>query len=130
MNWKNIMISGAATGGILAILILAVFILPELELESLEILCGGWFLLSVLSGFTVNQISKRAEWPEVSMRILIPIGCLTSVIPLFGPLLGMPNLEPMTLLTVVAFGIVGGLFWSIPFAMWSVYIGRKITEEE
>ena len=130
MNWKNIMISGAATGGILAILILAVFILPELEPESLEILCGGWFLLSVLSGFTVNQISKRAEWPEVSMRILIPIGCLTSVIPLFGPLLGMPNLEPMTLLTVVAFGIVGGLFWSIPFAMWSVYIGRKITEEE
>ena len=130
MNWKNIMISGAATGGILAILILAVFILPELEPESLEILCGGWFLLSVLSGFTVNQISKRAEWPEVSMRILIPIGCLTSVIPLFGPLLGMPNLEPMTLLTVVAFGIVGGLFWSIPFAMWSVYIGRKTTEEE
>ena len=130
MNWKNIMISGAATGGILAILILAVFILPELEPESLEILCGGWFLLSVLSGFTVNQISKRAEWPEVSMSILIPIGCLTSVIPLFGPLLGMPNLEPMTLLTVVAFGIVGGLFWSIPFAMWSVYIGRKITEEE
>ena len=130
MNWKNIMISGAATGGILAILILAVFILPELEPESLEILCGGWFLLSVLSGFTVNQISKRAEWPEVSMRILIPIGCLTSIIPLFGPLLGMPNLEPMTLLTVVAFGIVGGLFWSIPFAMWSVYIGRKITEEE
>ena len=115
MNWKNIMISGAATGGILAILILAVFILPELEPESLEILCGGWFLLSVLSGFTVNQISKRAEWPEVSMRILIPIGCLTSVIPLFGPLLGMPNHEPMTLLTVVAFGIVGGLFWSIPF---------------
>ena len=130
MNWKNIMISGAATGGILAILILAVFILPELEPESLEILCGGWFLLSVLSGFTVNRISKRAEWPEVSMRILIPIGCLTSVIPLFGPLLGMPNLEPMTLLTVVAFGIVGGLFWSIPFAMWSVYIGRKTTEEE
>lgn len=48
MNWKNIMCSGAATGAILAILIILVFILPQLEPESLAVLCGGWFTLIVL----------------------------------------------------------------------------------
>lgn len=130
MNWKNIMCSGAATGAILAILIILVFILPQLEPESLAVLCGGWFTLVVLSAFIVNAISERAQWPEVSLKILIPIGCITSVIPLFGPLFGMPDPDPITLATVVAIGTIGGLFWSIPFAMWSFFSERKTTKEE
>lgn len=130
MKSKNILFSGAATGAILAILVLVVFILPEIDPESFELLCGGWFLLAVLSAFIVNKISKLAEWPEVSLKILIPIGCITSVVPLFGPLFGMPNSEPITLATVVAIGAIGGLFWSIPFAMWSFFSGGKTTEEE
>ena len=130
MKSKNILFSGAATGAILAILVLVVFILPEIDPESFELLCGGWFLLVVLSAFIVNKISKLAEWPEVSLKILIPIGCITSVVPLFGPLFGMPNSEPITLATVVAIGAIGGLFWSIPFAMWSFFSGGKTTEEE
>ena len=130
MKSKNILFSGAATGAILAILVLVVFILPEIDPESFELLCGGWFLLAVLSAFIVNKISKLAEWPEVSLKILIPIGCITSVVPLFGPLFGMPNSEPITLATVVAIGAIGGLFWSIPFAMWSFFGGGKTTEEE
>ena len=86
MNWKNIIFSGAATGAILAILILIVFILPELDPGSFAVLCGGWFSLAVLSAFIVNQISKRAKWPRVSLRILILIGCNTSIIPLFEDL--------------------------------------------
>ena len=130
MNWKNIISSGAATGAILAILILIVFILPELDPGSLAVLCGGWFSLAVLSAFIVNQISKRAQWPEVSLKILIPVGCITSIIPLFGPLFGMPNTEPITLATVVAMGAIGGFFWSIPFALWSFFSSKKTTEEE
>jgi hypothetical protein len=130
MNSKNIIFSGAATGAILAILVLVVFILPELDPGSFELLCGGWFLLAVLSAFIVNKISKFAEWPEVSLKILIPVGCITSIIPLFGPLFGMPNSEPITLATVVAIGAIGGLFWSIPFAMWSFFSSGKTTEEE
>ena len=130
MKSKNILFSGAATGAILAILVLVVFILPEIDPESFELLCGGWFLLAVLSAFIVNKISKLAEWPEVSLKILIPIGCITSVVPLFGPLFGMPNSEPITLATVVAIGAIGGLFWSIPFAMWSFFSGGKATEED
>ena len=130
MNWKNIISSGAATGAILAILILIVFILPELDPGSLAVLCGGWFSLAVLSAFIVNQISKRAQWPEVSLKILIPVGFITSIIPLFGPLFGMPNTEPITLATVVAMGAIGGFFWSIPFALWSFFSSKKTTEEE
>lgn len=124
------MFSGGATGGILGILILIVFILPELDPGSFAVLCGGWISLAVLSAVIVNQISKRAEWPEVSLKILIPVGCITSVIPLFGPLFGMPNSELITLATVVAIGAIGGFFWSIPFALWSYFSSRKTTEQE
>ena len=129
-TWKNIIFSGAATGTILAILILTVFILPELDPESFVALFGGWFSLAVLSAFIFSQISKRAKWPEVSLKILIPVGCITSVIPLFGTLFGLPNSEPITLATVVAIGAIGGFFWSIPFAMWSLFSSGRTTEEE
>ena len=130
MNWKNNIFSGAATGAILAILILVVFILPELDPGSFSVLCGGWISLAVLSALIVNKISKLAEWPEVHLKILIPIGFFTSIIPLFGPLFGMPNSELTTLAQVVLIGAIGGFFWSIPFAMWSFFIGGKTTEEE
>lgn len=130
VNWKHILFSGAATGAILAILILVVFILPEVDPESFAILCGGWFLLAVLSAFIVNQLSKSANWPEVSLKILIPVGCVTSILPLLGPIFGMPNFEPITLATVVAMGAAGGFFWSIPFATWSFFRNGKKPEEE
>ena len=130
MNWKNIIFSGAGTGTILAILILVVFILPELDPESFELLCFGWFSLAILSAFIVNQISTLTKWPEVSIKILIPVGCITSIIPLFGPLFGMPNFEPLTLVTVIVFGTIGGAFWSTPFAIWSFYRGEITSEEE
>ena len=121
MNWKNILFSGTATGAILAILILIVFILPEFDPESMAVLFVGWFSLAVFSAYIVAGISEYAQWPEVSLKILIPVGCFTSVIPLFGPVFGMPNFEPMTLATVVAIGALGGFFWAIPFALWSFF---------
>ena len=130
MNWKNILFSGAATGAILAILMLVVFIIPEFDPGSMAVLCGGWFSLAVFSAYIVAAISEFVNWPEVSLKILIPIGCFTSIIPLFGPLFGMPNSEPMTLITVVAIGTLGGLFWAIPFAMWSFFSVKIKTEEE
>tara|TARA_B100000945_G_C19989846_1_gene416078 strand:- start:120 stop:551 length:432 start_codon:yes stop_codon:yes gene_type:complete len=129
-DWKNIIFSGAATGALLAILILVVFILPGLDPGSFAVLFGGWFSLAVLSAFIVNQISKRAEWPEVGLKILTPVAGITSVIPLFGPLFGMPNSEPITLVGVVAIGTIGGFFWSVPFAIWSFFSSGKTSEEE
>ena len=130
MNWKNILFSGAATGAIIAILVLIMVTIFIFEPASMEGLCFVWFSLAVFSAYIVAGISEYAQWPEVSLKILIPVGCFTSIIPLFGPLFGMPNFELITLLTVVVIGTMGGFFWSIPFAMWSYFSGRKITEDE
>ncbi|MEC9090136.1 MAG: hypothetical protein VYC11_02085, partial [Candidatus Thermoplasmatota archaeon] len=114
MNWKHIISSGTGTGAILAIFILLVFVLSGLDPGSFAGLCGGFLALSALSAIIINKISNIMTWPEVNLKILIPIGFFTSVIPLLGPLLGLPNTNPITLATVVALGAVGGAFWSLP----------------
>ena len=121
MNWKNIFGSSALTGGLLALFILTVFVFVGLDPGSFVGLFVIFFGLGTLSAIIVNQLSKRVEWSEVSLKILIPVGCLTSVIPLFGPLLGLPNTKPLTLATVVVMGAFGAIFWSIPFVGWNYY---------
>ena len=128
MGWKHIVASSAATGAILAIFILGVFVLAEIDPGSFAGLCGGFFALSALSAYIANEISKWAGWPEIGLKILIPVAFFTSIIPLFGPIFGLPNNEPITLVTVVLFGAVGGAFWSIPFAGWAFYNERKTTQ--
>ncbi len=130
INWKNILFSGAATGAIIAIMVLIVVIVFIFEPATLEGLLFVWFSLAVFSAYIVAGISEYAQWPEVSLKILIPVGCFTSVIPLFGLLFGVPNFEPMTLVTVVAIGALGGFFWSIPFALWSFFSVKFKSEEE
>ena len=130
MNWKNMLVSGAITGVLLAVFIIFVFVLAEIDPGSEVGLCGGFFLLIAVSAVLANQISKRAKWPEVSLKILIPVACFTSVMPLFGTLFGMPNSEPNILAIVVAMGAIGGFFWSIPFAIWSFYSSGKTNEKE
>ena len=125
MGSKHIVASSAATGALLAIFILGVFVLAEIDPGSFGGLCGGFFALSALSAYIVNEISKRVDWPEVGLKILIPVAFCTSIIPLFGPIFGMPNSELITLAKVVAMGAFGGFFWSIPFAVWSSFRGGR-----
>jgi len=125
MNWKHIISSGTGTGAILAIFILLVFVLSGLDPGSFAGLCGGFLALSALSAIIINKISNIMKWPEVNLKILIPIGFFTSVIPLLGPIFGLPNTNPITLATVVALGAVGGAFWSLPFAGWNYWKNRE-----
>lgn len=119
MRKRDIIFAGAGTGALLAIFILVVFVLVEIDPGSFAGLCGGFFALSALSAVTVNQISIRLGGPELNLKALIPISFITSIVPLFGPLFGLPNNEPITLATVVAIGAVGGAFWSLPYVLWS-----------
>ncbi|MBT4059371.1 MAG: hypothetical protein HOE69_03595 [Euryarchaeota archaeon] len=118
MRKRDIIFAGAGTGALLAIFIIVVFVLGEIDPGSFAGLCGGFFALAALSAVTVNQISIRLGGPELNLKILIPIAFITSIIPLFGPLFGLPNNEPITLATVVAIGAVGGAFWSLPYVLW------------
>ena len=121
--------SGGATGALLAIFILGVFVLPSTDPGSFAGLFCGFFALATLSALIINEIWKRANLPELKLKILIPVGCITSIIPLFGPLFGLPNNSPTTLATIVVFGAIGGIFWSTPFALWEFFRGSGLQEK-
>ena len=126
---KHVIFSGAATGSLLAIFILSIFVILEVDPGSFTGLCGGFFGLATLSALIINGIWKRAQWSELNLKILIPVACITSIMPLFGPLFGLPNTSLITLATIVAFGAIGGIFWSTPFALWIHFRRPKSFEE-
>ena len=64
----------------------------------------------MLSAYSVNQLWKFAEWPEVSLKILIPVAFFTSIIPLFGPIFGMPNSELIPWPKWLLWGHLGAFF--------------------
>ena len=124
MNWKNILVSGACTGILAATFIIIVFVLAEIDPGSFAGLCGGFFVLAALPAAIVNQISKQAGWPDVPLKILIPVGFLTMIMPLLGATFGLPNSSLTSLATLVALGAVGGIFWSLPFVGWNYLKSR------
>jgi hypothetical protein len=54
--------------------------------------------------------------------ILLAVAFLTLLIPVLGVSIGASGSEPLWQLRVqlAAFGLVGGLVWSIPFAFWQL----------
>ena len=117
MNWKNIIVSGALTGMFVAIFIVLV-VLAEIDPGSFVGLCGGFFVLVAISVVISNQIMKQIGQPEVDIKILIPVGFLTSIMPLFGATFGLPNSDLGSLATLIVLGLAGGTFWSLPFVCW------------
>ena len=117
MNWKNIIVSGALTGMFVAIFIVLV-VLAEIDPGSFVGLCGGFFVLVAISVVISNQIMKQIGQPEVDIKILIPVGFLTSIMPLFGATFGLPNSDLGSLATLIVLGLAGGAFWSLPFVCW------------
>ena len=50
--------------------------------------------------------------------VLLPVAYLTLVIPVLGPAFGAPDSSLTTALTIALLGLVGGLVWSTPVALW------------
>ena len=125
MRWKNTLFFGAITGMLVAIFILGIFVLAEIDPGSFAGLCGGFFVLAALSATIVVQISKRTNLPEARLKTLIPVGFLTSIIPLFGATLGLPNSDLASLAMLLALGTVGGIFWSLPIVGWDYFKSRN-----
>ena len=125
MSWKNTLLFGAITGILVAIFILGIFVLAEIDPGSFAGLCGGFFVLAVLSATIVVQISKRTSLPDANLKTLIPVGFLTSIIPLFGATFGLPNSNLASLVTLLALGAAGGIFWSLPIVGWDYFKSRN-----
>ena len=50
--------------------------------------------------------------------VLLPVAYMTLVIPVLGPTFGAPDLGLTIGLTITLLGLVGGLVWSTPIALW------------
>ena len=124
MSWKSTLALGAITGMLVAIFILGIFVLAEIDPGSFAGLCGGYFVLAALSATIVVQISKRTNLPDANLKTLIPVGFLTSIIPVFGATFGLPNSGLESLVTLVALGAAGGIFWSLPIVCWDYFKSR------
>ena len=125
MSWKNTFLFGAITGMLVAIFILGIFVLAEIDPGSFAGLCGGFFVLSAISATIVVQISKRTSLPDANLKTLIPVGFLTSIIPLVGATFGLPNSNLASLVTLFALGAAGGIFWSLPIVGWDYFKSRN-----
>ncbi len=128
MNSKIILVGGALTGGLLALFIIAVFVLAQIDPGSFFGLCGGFILLSTISAVLVNKILNQFKDEEIDLKILIPVGLFTTIMPLFGATFGLPNSNLISFATLVLLGTVGGVFWSTPFAVWIYFKVSKPSE--
>ena len=117
MNWKQVLITGVATGALVALFIVlnSVFEVGFGSFESFVIYIIGTILLSV---YSVKKISEISGYCEPSLKHLIPVALLTFIIPVFGPAFGAPNNGLEVVVTIVILGAIGGFFWSSPFAIW------------
>ncbi len=121
MNWKYTLGAGAGIGAILATFVAILMVKIGIDPGSF----GGFLVISFglmgVSIFLLKQIFQSLAYPQPSLKQLIPISFLTFIIPLFGITFGAPNSDIDTLVMIILIGTVGGLFWSTPFALWSVF---------
>ena len=132
MNWKHTLGAGAGIGATQAILAVLLFMIIGVDPGSFQGLFAIFFGMAFISAFIANQILQSISCPKQSLKQLIPIAFLTSIIPLFGVLFGAPNSDLTTLMQIVIIGVVGGLFWSTPFSSWNFYKHRSnlLLDEE
>jgi|ETNmetMinimDraft_3_1059899.scaffolds.fasta_scaffold102107_2 FtsH-binding integral membrane protein len=121
MNWKHTLGAGAGIGATLATLIVLFFMKFGIDPGSFLGLFVIFFVMAVISAFIMNQILQVIGYPNQSLKQLIPIGFLTTIIPLLGVSFGAPNSDLTTLAQIILIGTVGGIFWSTPFSAWNYY---------
>jgi len=64
-----------------------------------------------------------AKVTHSKVRRIISIAYLTLLIPVLGPAFGGTGSEPLWAFALL--GLVGGLFWSTPFALWDLFKNRR-----
>ena len=124
MNWKHTLVAGAGTGAILATLVALIMLKIGLEPPSFGAALAVFIGMILISAFAVKKISQAIGCCDPSLKQLIPISFLTFFLPVLGPAFGAPNSDLTTLATLILIGTIGGIFWSVPFAIWNYFRTR------
>ena len=77
----------------------------------------------MVSAFLVRYVAGRIGFRSPGLRLLIPVACLTEIIPVLGPTFGgSGNLSEIPIVGLL--GAAGGTMWSLPIAIY-VFIRRR-----
>lgn len=79
---------------------------------------GVALLVSCLVGVGISFAAALATHSKTVSRGLWAVSCLTLLIPVVPASFGASGSEPLW--QYPAIGLIGGLFWSIPFALWQL----------
>ena len=114
MNWRRV-IDIVSLGGLAGAATSAIFILVH-EIVTRDSSLDLWefgVTLSVpaLIAVVISIVTKTR------FIILLPITYLTFFIPTLGAIFGSSGSEPFWQFAML--GLLGGLIWSIPFALWT-----------
>ena len=138
MNWKSIFLAGVLTGTFVGLLMTVISHIPlghDSDGNLITVMYHWQSALLVVIGiplvsaFGVKKIAKMRGCCEPSLKHLIPVAYLTFLIPVLGVSFGAPNSNLETLATIVMLGAIGGIFWSMPFVLWSMFKSRNNEPE-
>ena len=139
MRKKDIIFSGIAAGAFVGLLMMVITHIPlgnDSDGDKITIMYhwSGALLtligIPLMSAFLVKHGSKKMNCSEPSMKQLIPVACLTFLIPVFGVSFGAPNSDLDTSATIVLMGAIGGAFWSLPYVLWTLIKKTNSSENE
>ena len=131
MNWKNYLCTGAAVGAILAISIILLLIIPgDFIFESFPIVVISFLTIILISPYLVRKICSEKFDFNPSLKHLIPVSFLTFLMPILGASFGMPNFDIYSLAMLVALGMAGGTFWSLPLILKSSLNSKSLATEQ
>ena len=82
------------------------------------------FCIALMTPAMVAVLVAKAT--HSNMSIVLIVAYLTLVIPVLGPLFGMPKTDIRVVVTLALLGLMGGLVWSTPFAMWAYFRRGKV----
>ena len=138
MKVKDVLLNGLIVGISVALLMVIITNIPlGSDSEGNKItLMYHWssallvvILIPLVSAYSVRKKIVKRNFAESSFKLTIPVAYLTFLIPVLGVSFGAPNSNLDTLAMIVVIGAVGGLFWSIPFALWNFIKNNNQSRE-
>tara|TARA_Y100000739_G_C20548060_1_gene436862 strand:- start:655 stop:1044 length:390 start_codon:yes stop_codon:yes gene_type:complete len=125
MNWKDSLLFGSLNGAMMAVLMIVNVISRVTDGASFEVTMLSFLVVILIPPFLL----KKFKSDEISLIQLIPVSFLTFILPVFGAVLGGPDMG-FEWLVLIPMAALGGAIWSFPFAGWNYYKNSRIIFQE